>query len=456
MEKANLLIPVAEDEFMSLDDIEAIEAMVEDYNAMLSTAAYDSVNTHVGRLAYYSCESDLPEFARAMAVLQLAREGRLADRIWTASADIAFKNGDLEICREFVTREIKQASKADVANGNRAYIPLSKESADENVADIMGMIVDELGEMTEDDYEKLLEDFAAPLARWRMLKVPKWQDETAYDIVYAILEACYEHKALHTALRLLGLLYVADDRKKMPNLIKTNILAGKILYDLGYREVARRCFLFAAGDNARKRRPPFPEEYRVFVEQETKLEITDEVRERRKFIEDAVASGKYKTYTAEEFQKYLDDELEIEFPDPEEQKEERKKLGKKALGIYKKRADGDAAERLKGIDAALALFTEDAEVYEEAAYLYFLKANIYLEEGDTENAYAAAKKAYNCESGKQNGMVLLTLAIILSKMGRSSEATVYVFRGYILCGEEFVVEKIGKNAMEALEGYLKD
>lgn len=455
MKKENLSIPVAEDEFMSADCIKDIEAMVEQYNAMQSMEAYENIDTHVGRLAMDSRECHLTEFARAMAVLHLAREGRLADRIWTVSADIAFENDDLEICREFVTREIKEASKGDVANGNKAYIPLSKESADENVADIMGMIIDELGGLTEDDYEKLLEDLAAPLDQWRNLAVPKWQDKEAYDIVYAILQACYDHKALHTALRLLGLLYVADERKKKPNLVKTNILAGKIMYDLGYMEVARRCFLFAARDNSRKRKPPFPEEYRAFLEQETKLEITDEVRERQKFIEDAVASGKYKTYTEEEIDRYLDDELEIEFPDIEKQEEERKKLGKKALKTYEKYADADAEERLKGIDAAAAVFTEDAEVYEEAAYLYFLKANIYLEEDDLENAYAAVRKAYGCKNGNKNGMVLLTTAIILGKMGRSSEAAVYVFRSYILCGREFVVEKLGENAMDAVAGYLE-
>ncbi|MDE7398756.1 MAG: hypothetical protein K2N06_04420 [Oscillospiraceae bacterium] len=454
MEKVNMYIPLTEDEIIPTNVKEEIEARINNYNSERSTEAYDIVDVGVHSLGQYANEYQVYEFARAMAVLELAREGRLAYRVWGLSADIAFNNGDLEICREFVTREIKESSKSDVANSNKAYIPLSKESADENVADIMGMITDELGELTEDDYEKLLKDLAAPLDQWRNLEVPKWQDKNAYNIVYEILRLCYEHKAYRTALRLSGLLYVADERKKMPNLVKTNILVGKIAYELGYMETARRCFLFADRDTSRKKREPFPEEYRAFLEQETKLEITDEVLEKQKFIDDGIASGKFKTYTLEEVHQYYDGELEIEFLDSEKKDKERKKLGEKAVNAYEKHADGDAEERLKGIDAAFKVFTEEPEVYEEAAYLYFLKANIYLDKDDLENAYACIKKAYGCKNGTRNGMVLLCTAIILGRMGRNKEATVYVFRGHILCGEEFVSEKLGESAIEALENYL--
>ena len=454
MGKEHLFIPLAEDEYLLTNVREEIEARVNNYNAERSTKAYDIVDVGVHSLGQRGNEYRVYDFARAMAVLELGREGRLAYRVWGLSADIAFDNGDLEICREFVTREIKESSKSDVANSNKAFIPLSKESADENVADIMGMITDELGELTEDDYEELLKDFASPLDQWRNLEVPKWQDKDAYNIVYEIIRLCYEHKAYHTALRLSGLLYAADERKKMPNLVKTNILAGKIMYELGYMEVARRCFLFADRDTSRKKREPFPEEYREFLEQETNLEITDEVLEKQKFIDDGIASGKFKTYTLEEIRKSRKGGLKIEFLESEEKNKERKKLGEKAVNAYEKHADGDAEERLKGIDAAFKVFTEEPEVYEEAAYLYFLKANIYLDKDDLENAYDCIKKAYGCKNGNKNGMVLLSTAIILGRMGRSKEATVYVFRSYILCGEDFVSEKLGESAIEELENYL--
>lgn len=51
-------------------------------------------------------------------------------------------------------------------------------------------------------------------------------------------------------------------------------------------------------------------------------------------------------------------------------------------------------------------------------------------------------------------MILLATANILSRMKRSSEAAVYIFRSYILFGEEFIVEKSGESAMETLENYI--
>ena len=260
--------------------------------------------------------------------------------------------------------------------------------------------------------------------------------------------------AYRTTTRLSGLLYVADEPKKKPNLAKTDLLLGKVMYELGYMEVAKRCFMFADENTKGECWEDVPEKYRALLEQETKLEITEEVLEKQKFIDDGIASGKFKTYTLNEVRKYRDGQLKIEFPDFKKQDKERKKIAEMALNTYGKHADGDASERLKGIDAAFAVFTEEPEVYEEAAYLYFLKANIYLEEDDLENAYACIKKAYGCKNGNKNGMVFLTTAIILSRMERISEATVYIFRSYILFGGEFVLEKLGEGAMEALEEYL--
>lgn len=411
MEKETLYIPLVQKDFMPTNIREEIEAHVNKYNAERGTTPYDIVNVRAERIGKCCNERGVYEFARAMAVLQLAREGRSASRLWTLSADIAYANGDLEFCREFAIRESREGYSQEL------YNPLKRESADENVADIMGMITDELGELSEADYEELLKALAPLLVRWRALKVPKYKDEDAYDTMYGIVRHCYEHKAYHTALRLLALLYTVDAKNTKPNLINTNILAGKITYELGYMEVARRCFLFAAKDNSKKRRPPFPEEYRAFLEQETKLEVPKEVLERQKFIDDGIASGKIKAYTKEEVDQYFDGKLKIEFPDPKKQDEERKKI-------------------------------------EEAADQYFMKANIYLEEDDLENAYACIKKAYGCKNGSKNGMVLLTTANILGRMGRNSEAAVYIFRSFILFGEEFIVEKLGERAMEALEGYI--
>ncbi len=453
MEKQVLRIPTSNGIFRFTNVREMTEEGVDKYNAIQGTKPEHDVDTEVFKLAESSRGPYRPhEFARVLSILLFAREGRENSRLpWLSIANDASESGDLEICREIVFRAIKECRKENV---KKSLIPLTKESADDNAADIMGMIVDELGELSEEEYEELLDDFGALLVQWRELEVPKCKDKGAYELVYQLVQRCYEHKAYRTAMRLSGLLYVADEPKKKPNLAKTDLLMGMVMYELGYMEAAKRCFLFADEDTKGGCWEGVPEKYRALLEQETKLEITEEVLELQKFLDDGIASGKIKTYTQEEVALYHDGKLEVEFPDPKKQDKERKKIAEKALKAYEKHADGDAEERLKGIEAAFAVFTEEPEVYEQAAYLYFMQANGYLDEGDLENALATIKKAYNCKNGKINGMVLLTFAIILSKMERHSEATVYIFRAYILFGEEFVTEKLGEGAMEALEDYL--
>lgn len=450
MENKELFIPYKEYDWISFKTTDLIgqaEANVNAYNTERVTVPYESMKYRARWIGDCCIDYGVYDFARAMAVLDIARQGRTVFRAWDLSCEIAFNTGDIEFCREFAIRNARDGY------SEKQYNPIKRESADQNAADIMGMITDELGELEDDDYDELLEDFGSLLSHWRALKVPKYKDSAAYETMYEIVKRCYEHKAYHTALRLLALLYVTD-KKNMPNLISTNLLAGKIMLELGYMEVAKNCFLLAARDNAKKRRPSFPEEYKAILGLDIKLVIPKEVYERQKLLDEDVASGKIKAYTKEEVDQYHDDKLKIELPDPKKQEKERSKTGEKAIEVYEKHSDGDLIERLKGIDEAFKVFTEEPEVYEQAAYLYFMKANIYLNENDLDKAYDCIKKAYKCKNGNINGMVLLTFAIILSKMERHSEAIVYIFRSYILFGEEFVADKLGDSAMEALEDYI--
>lgn len=114
-------------------------------------------------------------------------------------------------------RDIKVSGKENV---NKSFIPLTKETADDNVADIMGMITDELGEIPDDDFGDLLDDFGALVAQWRSLDLPKCENKGAYELVYGLVERCFNHKAYNTAMRLSGLLYVADEPKKSRTLRK--------------------------------------------------------------------------------------------------------------------------------------------------------------------------------------------------------------------------------------------
>lgn len=110
----------------------------------------------------------------------------------------------MEFCREFAIHDARDGYSA------KRFVAVKRESDDDNTADIMGMIVEELGangELSKDDFEELLEDLAAPLVKWRSLKVPKYKDAEAYNVIYEIVLQCYEHKAYHTAQRMAALLY---------------------------------------------------------------------------------------------------------------------------------------------------------------------------------------------------------------------------------------------------------
>lgn len=153
MEKEELFISYKKYDWLSFrttDIIGQVAANVNDYNT-----ARVSVLNGARKIANCCVDYGLYEFARAMAVLEIAGSGRTAYRAWSLSCEIAFNTGDIEFCREFAIRN------AGEGNSEKRYNPIKRESADQNAADIMGMIIDEIGELGElegDDYEDLLED----------------------------------------------------------------------------------------------------------------------------------------------------------------------------------------------------------------------------------------------------------------------------------------------------------
>lgn len=457
-----LYYALGEDEFALASLSDCLQKAIEKYEKLANEKEVNmkKLRAAVTFLIKNSADEWGPnEFAQAMIILLLAIEKRDNSRYtWLACSKVAYSQKDLEICREFVIKAIEESGKSDVKNTNKEFIPLSQEDETENVADILGMVIDELTKkesLDEEKYEELLEDFAIPLEKWNDLEVPKTHEEESYGLVHEIVELCYKHKAYGTALRLSGLLYVSDKTKKMEHLADTMYLMGKVMFELGYMEVAKRCFLFADEDTDGQCWDEEDDKYKVVMQQETKLEITEEILEMQRQIDKKIESGEIKTYTDEELDKYFDGELEIEFIDSKKQEKARKKLGEKAIKIYEKYAQESLEERMQGIEEAFEVFTEAPEVYEEAAYLYYLKANIIMEQGDNEGAYEAFRKAYNCQNGSRNGLVLLGIAITLSQMGRMNEATAYLFRTYIFWGDEFIIEKVGVAAWEMLESYLE-
>ena len=469
MEKEKFYYLTDEGKLSRTDKRSIYEEYIDEYNRFISEdkeneEAMEDVITDV----LINCKGDAKitsnEFLQSIVILWFIVGTKSYSRsVWVHNADIAFDHGDLEICRELVIYAIKEIGIGDVRNSNKEYPKLRNEDKDQNVADILGIIVDELkqeGHLDESKYKELLEDFAKPLDKWRNLEVPKVKYEGSYDLVYEIIQLCYKHKAYHTGLRLSGLLFVSDQTKKFVKMAKTLFLSGKILYELGYMEAAKRCFIFADEDTDKECWKGEEEKYHDLLQQDTKLEMNEELLKKLEVLEERVNSGKLKIYTEEERKQFSAQRragtLELDASaDPKKRKKMRTKLEKKAIAKYEKYAQGSDEERMKGIDEAFAVFNEEPEVYEAAAYLYYLKANCYLTQNDYETAYEYFQKAYKCESGKRNGLVLLGIAIVLSQMGRMQESVIYLFRTYILCGKDFIIDKCGEEPCKMIEKYFK-
>lgn len=455
-----LMYPLEEDEFAIGNLSDKLQNMMNEYNALMKKGEVDErdVRSLVEDILMDVRDFKSPyELSQIMAILLWAIEKKDNSRgIWVDSAHIAYNYNDLEISRELVIRAIEADSKSGVKISKDEFIPLSEENKSQNIADILGMIMEELeiDVLEEKKYHQLLQDFAALLEQWRELEVPKTHDDGSYALLYEIVEACYKHEAYHTAVRLSGLLYSSDRTKKQDYLSATMYLVGKVMFELGYMEVAKRCFLFAEEDTKGQCWKVGDEKYKELLQKETCLELTEEVLEKQRQIDEKVKKGELKLYTLDEIDEYEDGELEISFIDSEKWGKDRKNLGEKAVKRYEKSAKGTPEERMEAIEEAFAIFTEAPEIYPEAAYLYFQKANIYLDKGEFETAYDCFKKAYNCKDGKRNGMVLLGIAIVLSQMGRMKESTAYLFRTYILCGKDFIIDKVGEGPWEMVEAYL--
>ncbi len=455
------LVYIYEGEKLSLGNLAyMLQSQIEQYNE----SAYNEIDVDEMWLVIYSLillaqDSEQPnEFAQIMTILLYALDGRRGSRsVEIMNMHNAYEQNDLEICREVVIRGIEAGRKSDIKDSKKEFISLSQENKEQNIADIFGMLIEELTAygLAEENYQQLLEDFAGILQQWRELEVPKTKIAGSYELVHELMEKCCKHKAYHTAVRLSGLLFAADRTKKKEHLSRTLYLLGKVTYELGYREVSKRCFLFVDEDANGQCWQVGDEKYKEILQQETRLELSEEILELQKNIDARVESGDIpRMYTREEVLLHRKKKFDIPFVSMEPVVKERKSQGEKAINTYEKSANTTSEERIQAIDAAFAIFTEAPEVYPEAAYLYFKKGNIYLDKGDFETAYDCFKKAYNCKDGKRNGMVLLGLAIVLSQMGRMKESTAYLFRTYILCGKDFVVDKVGEEPWKMVEQYL--
>ncbi len=444
-------------EFRKTNQTELIQENIDSFYDPRSVRrkAYDLAD-----IFYFASEGiDINEFATAVGIFVVSNQNGNYYTSWHEFAHIAWRWGDLEFCREYASRLQMEQGKSIVKKSNKEFLTLCDENEEQNTADILDIIFEELrlqNNFNEDTCKEVLEAFAKPIAEWRSIPVPKFMNERAYEAMYEIVEKCFERKLYKTALRLSGLLFVVDKDKAeyMKHLDRTDWLLGRLMYEMGYMASAKMCFSKADSRTKGACWEGADNKYKALMEQDVKIELTEEVYRKQEELNQGILNGEITSYTGNQVRKHRLGVEKVKFPDEKKIAKERSKVGEKAVKRYEKSANGTPEERMEAIEAAFAVFAEAPEVYSEAAYLYFLKANLYLDKGELETAYDCFKKAYNCKDGKRNGMVLLGIAIVLSQMGRMNESTAYLFRTYILCGKDFILDKVGEGPWAMVEQCL--
>ena len=386
----------------------------------------------------------------------------IAETAEDASAIIAYmkmsyKFMDFEISREQAMYALKYVSKSDLRNSGKEYIKLLEEDRDTNVADILGMILDELeskGNLSEEDYDKLLTALAKPIERWRNYDLPKATQEGSYKTIKQIVDVCYEWKAYQSLLRLLGILFIAGGKSR-EYFYNNLFFMAKVAFDLGYLEVARQCFLYVDEKTNQRCWDADSNKYRVVLNQKTHLEVPEEAFELEKVVKQKLEMGEIMLYTKQEVWDYLDNKIAIPFKDSMQIAKQRAKIGEKAVKKFQKYKKGTPEEQMKGIDEAFAVLTEDKYLYEDAGYLFFTKGKIYERLNDYENAYSCFLESYKCLNAKQNPILLLSIATQLFVRKRNAEGIAYVFRAYMLISKEQVFGLVERAWKHMEERYLK-
>lgn len=178
------------DKFVLADQLSPMQEIVDEYNGLMQDNESNMIalKTIIYKmLRYASGSSDLYEFALVMIILKLALVKRNFNAgEWLDGARIAYKMGELEICRELLYDSSVGLGIKTVKNDNRDFGAILQETKEQNAADILGMIVEELEAdgLGEDDYEQILKEFAKSLELWRNIETPKinHNKEICYDL----------------------------------------------------------------------------------------------------------------------------------------------------------------------------------------------------------------------------------------------------------------------------------
>lgn len=344
------------------------------------------------------------------------------------------KNRYPELSREVISRYLKHTSKADFTNDGKVYVELSKEAPDLHKDDILGMIISELqelGNLSDAQYDELLGTLEGPLTKWYSYPYPKIEAADAYNTVRSIAETAFRYKAYRTCL-LLAPIHMISGKDTRAHFDESLIFAGKTLYRLGYEEFAKNCFQRADANTAHLCWTSEDDEFRALLDKETKLTVPKWATERDEMIRAYLKDG----------QAYLVDGDQMLEAD-EDFKKEYKKATKARDNHLKKvlpafTTEYENAEHLTGealtnkADEMIKLLGDQCSDTREYVLAYCLKAEGLLGQGRTDDAKQILKQAYQLKEGKFCSRLLADFADLAKALERKGEEKAYRFRYELL------------------------
>lgn len=343
-----------------------------------------------------------------------------------------------EFCREVVLRDLKHMSKSDLSNQGQEYVEVIKEDKNTHVADILGMIVDELqekGVMTDCLYEELVNELKEYIIQWRELDVPKTEAKEAYSVMRAMEEICFKYRAYRTCL-ILSPMYMISGKDCQNHFDESVFFIGKVLYELGYREYARNCFQRVdANTNQACWSKEGEEKYKRLLNEETKLEVPQWVYDRDEDMQKKVQNGEAIIVSDEEA-----DEMELFGTKrrKEEKSRERKNnnlLKKRIAAVSEQWEEFDASEGEalhRKAEELLEILGELGKNTEEVVSIYRRKGEEYLKAQDYKGAEQEFDKAYSFRMGRYDSKLMSDFAILAEHNGQKGRAKAYQFRAKIL------------------------
>ena len=340
-----------------------------------------------------------------------------------------------ELCRETVTRELKNTSKSDLSNSGKEYIEVLKENKNDHVFDFLGLVLQELqdkGTLTDQLCEEVTEQLKDLALKWRKLDVPKTAKEESYLIMKEIANICFQHGAFRSCL-ILSPIYMISGKKCQAHYEESLFFVGKVLYELGYLEYSKNCLqrvIENVGDAYFNQEEN--QKYKAILTKDTALEMPQWVKERDADIQRMLKDGEAYWVPNDEFT-----EVNEKMRKENQKKAKRDKTALQAiLDTYASQIEQlcqiSGAELHEKANNLKEIFGELGRDTEEIVTVYRLDGEEYLKEGEFEKAKQEFDKAFSYTQGRYSSDLMKDFAELADHDKEPGKAKSYRVRAEVL------------------------